>query len=171
MRDAVLVTDAFAASEWCRATLLRLAAVALASLRQIGVTPESDLVHSAVVADGHVRSQLCVELVDESSLREMQLFTLLVVAVDPPGLSVLGWEVHAGVPSQPGQPPAQPMAESLVTSKVLAQVSPLKRANDARIDTDALITHVSRTTDALERPLVHAGAGELAQRLLDQLKL
>ena len=169
MSDAVLVTDAFAASAWCRGTLLKLAAVALGPLRQIDVTPSEDLVHSAVVADGHVRSQLCVELIDESGLRELQLFTLLVVAVDPPGLSMLGWEVHAGVPSQPGQPPAQPKAESLVASQVLAQVAPLKPAGDARLDIDALTAHVSRTTDALTQPVVHAKAAELARRLLEQL--
>jgi len=169
MSDAVLVTDAFAASPWCRGTLLKLAAVALGPLRQVDVTPAEDLVHSAVVADGHVRSQLCVELVDEAGMRELQLFTLLVVAVDPPGLSMLGWEVHAGVPSRPGQPPAQPMAESLVASRVLTHVAPLQRADHARIGIDALIAHVSRTTDALPQPMVQAKAAELAQRLLEQL--
>ena len=169
MSDAVLVTDAFAASHWCRATLLKLAAVALGALREVDVTAEEDLVHSAVVADGHVRSQLCVELVDESGMRELQLFTLLVVAVDPPGLSMLGWEVHAGVPSRPGQPPAQPKSESLVASRVLTHVAALRLADDARIDTEALTAHVSRTTDALPSTVVQAKAAELAQRVLEQL--
>jgi len=163
MGDAVLVTDAFAASPWCRATLLQLASVALSSLRAAGVTPVGDLIHSAVVADDHVRSQLCVELVDESGKRKMHLFSLLLLAIDLPGMSLLGWEVHAGAPSQPGQPPAQPMAESLLAARVLTSAAPLKLVVGTLGDADALANHVSRVVDALPQRVVHTKASELAQ--------
>jgi hypothetical protein len=142
MGDAVLVTDAFAASPWCRTTLLQLASVALGSLRAAGVTPVGDLIHSAVVADDHVRSQL---------------------ALDLPGLTLLGWEVHAGAPSPSGQPPAQPMAESLVAARVLTSVAPLRLIVGMRWDAEALANHVSRAVDALPQRVVHTKASELAQ--------